>query len=112
MIGYKQMNTVTNEEYEVMKQLFTRYHSLVITMWLEGDYKHTKCSVHSLMTLCNEVINNGQKYPFDKLNRWLGFLQGVLASRGIIEVDIEREITRPLFHSLHTEVIPTFSTSK
>lgn len=35
--------------------------------------------------------------PIDKIARWTGFIQGVLAARGVISVDEERERTRPIF---------------
>jgi len=36
-------------------------------------------------------------FPLDKLGRWVGFVQGVLAANGVLDVDAERERTRPLF---------------
>lgn len=35
--------------------------------------------------------------PDDKLARWTGFIQGVMAARGWLSVDAERERTRPIF---------------
>jgi hypothetical protein len=40
------------------------------------------------------------KLPLMKLNRWLGYIQGVLISRGITTVTEERDWTRPLFKHL------------
>ena len=39
-------------------------------------------------------------YPLLKLNRWLGYIQGVLIERGITTVEAERDWTRPLFRPL------------
>lgn len=36
--------------------------------------------------------------PIDKIARWTGFIQGVLAARGVISVDVERDRTRPIFN--------------
>ncbi|WPH64841.1 hypothetical protein [Vibrio phage vB_VpaP_SJSY21] len=33
-----------------------------------------------------------------KSNRWLGFVQGVLASSGTLDVQLERKRTRPIFN--------------
>lgn len=41
--------------------------------------------------------------PVDKTQRWLGFVQGVLAARGMLDVDAERDRTRPIFHRLYQE---------
>lgn len=37
--------------------------------------------------------------PADKAGRWLGFIQGCLAMRGLISVSEERNFTRPYFTS-------------
>lgn len=36
--------------------------------------------------------------PSDKISRWLGFIQGVLAVRGRLSVIAERDATRSIFH--------------
>jgi hypothetical protein len=66
------------------------------------------CDPEHLIRLCNEVIENHQRYPFDKLCRWMGFVQGVLATQEIIQVEVEREFSRPLLHAIHDYVPPTF----
>ncbi|RWI96406.1 MAG: hypothetical protein EOR22_06505 [Mesorhizobium sp.] len=38
--------------------------------------------------------------PIMKLNRWLGYVQGVLIERGLTTVQAERDWTRPLFRPL------------
>jgi hypothetical protein len=40
------------------------------------------------------------KKPLMKLNRWLGYIQGVLIERGFTTVQEERDWTRPLFRPL------------
>ena len=40
------------------------------------------------------------KLPLMKLNRWLGYIQGVLINEGITTVTIERDWTRPIFRPL------------
>jgi hypothetical protein len=40
------------------------------------------------------------RLPLEKLNRWLGFLQGTVIAEGHTTVDAERDWTRPLFHPL------------
>jgi hypothetical protein len=39
--------------------------------------------------------------PVDKVSRWVGFIQGVLAVRGLLSVAAERDRTRPLFHAAY-----------
>lgn len=50
-----------------------------------------------------ETIIKNKEMPLDKKARWFGFIQGVLTLNGIISVSEEREITRPLFHSVYKE---------
>ncbi len=38
--------------------------------------------------------------PLMKLNRWVGYIQGVLIERGITTVEEERNFTRPLFRPI------------
>lgn len=44
------------------------------------------------------------EYPIDKLNRWLGYIQGNLISRGLTTVDKEREFTRPIFREAYDKL--------
>lgn len=98
----------TDKEYEVLVAIFNRYLEMILNNWDHLFTEFDKCDPSHLRDLCLEVIHDGQSYPFDKLNRWLGFIQGVLCSKGITSVDEEREFTRPLLHSLHDDTIPTY----
>ena len=99
---------MTNDEYDLMRKLFKRYAKMI-----EDNLGYISCvgnktEPEHLLKLCQEVIENGQKYPFDKMNRWLGFVQGVLAVYGVIDVRREQNYTRPLFHKLYGKVAPSF----
>lgn len=106
------MSYATPEQVAVLQELFARYKEAAVTMFMQNDNSHNKCGSDSLIKLCEEAMVNTQKYPYDKLNRWLGFVQGVLAAQGIIDVDVERDYTRPLFHSLQGEWVASFDSSK
>lgn len=100
----------TSIEYKALEDLFLRYKEKVI---LNKEVLLTKslpekCQYKHLLNLINEAYTNGRNYPTDKLHRWLGFTQGVLSVTGIIDVDTEREYTRPLLHSYHTNKIKSF----
>lgn len=45
-----------------------------------------------------QEIKSNRHMPIDKIARWTGFIQGVLAARGLIDVDAERARTRPIFN--------------
>lgn len=53
----------------------------------------------------DDIINI---YPNEVLQQYLGYIQGVLCIAEIINVDEEREFTRPLLHSYHTEKPKSF----
>lgn len=97
------------KEIEVLNILFQRYKDIIISNPDAFNEQQEKCQYDHLIKLCNEAIDNGINYPTDKLNRWLGFIQGILAHANLINVDIERDYTRPLLHSYQNRKPPTFS---
>ena len=94
-------NSVDDQMRNILKQLFRRYMEMVDSNALAFRNLPNKCDTASLENLCQEAIKNMEKYPLDKMNRWLGFVQGVLATQGVITVDGERDFTRPLFNSIN-----------
>lgn len=56
-----------------------------------------------LLKLANEAITRDD-LPFDKLRGWLGYVQGVLIARNQLDMDEERERTRPIFHASYEAV--------
>lgn len=75
--------------------LFSRYASFIRRAGIdEGDPRRT--SLANLAWMCSTGIH--EPMSTDKASRWLGFVQGCLATRGIIDVDDERDYSRKLFH--------------
>lgn len=72
---------------------------LTVAEMEEGD----KTSLANCDWMIDQCLKNATTMPLDKLNRWIGFVQGVLAVRGYLDVDAERERTRPLFHAAYRE---------
>jgi len=98
------------KEVEALKSLFERY--LIKTQESKDIFQlftlPEKCSYDSLIRLLTEAYHNTDNYPTDKMHRWLGFSQGVLAVIGVIDVDEERDFTRPYLHSYHDEKPASF----
>jgi len=94
---------------QALGRVFARYLPLLDSDPPELHGFKAECQGPHLARLCREAIENGHQYPFDKMNRWLGFTQGVLAAAGLVDVNVEREATRPLLHSLHSHDIPSWS---
>lgn len=97
-------------ERESLFILFSRYKKFI------NDYKTPLSLSHipddakytSLIRLVEEAIENGDDYPTDKLHRWLGFTQGVLTAFGILNVNEERNFSRPLLHLFHINEVKSF----
>tara|TARA_R100001132_G_C3273801_1_gene95825 strand:+ start:367 stop:636 length:270 start_codon:yes stop_codon:yes gene_type:complete len=53
-------------------------------------------STHHLLWMLSEISSN-RKMAEAKKHRWLGFIQGVLRCQWVIDVNEERDFTRPLF---------------
>lgn len=87
------------------KAVFARYERL-----LEGSAApdpladDPRLNIENLLWMCREVLTSTPPVPDDKASRWLGFVQGCLAMRGMIDVDAEREFTRPIFHKASEEM--------
>ena len=64
---------------------------------------HPRLSLENLGWICRTIQEKGADLPIDKPSRWLGFVQGCLAMRGLIDVDEERTATRPRFHRAYRE---------
>lgn len=97
------------DRYQIISILFKRYADLALkNAQILDSLPAIKCRSGAVVALCNEAILNGKDYPFDKMNRWLGFTQGVLATAGVIDVDTEREYTRPLLHQLHAQPVLSY----
>lgn len=57
-----------------------------------------------LRWMCSELREKIDIFPTDKISRWVGFIQGVLAAAGELDVMEERDRTRPLFHQAYYEM--------
>ena len=85
--------------------LAARYSAL-INDYKKGDAydplaSNPRLALSNIDWMCRELMQSASSMPVDKMARWLGFIQACLAMRGLIEVDDERDFTRPLFHSAY-----------
>jgi hypothetical protein len=93
--------------------LFERYLQLTRqSSWTEdADNLPKEIRSSHLTWMCVKALENLHVWPEDKLSRWLGYIQGVLAARGIIDVQQERDLSRPLFHAAYSNAdVPIPST--
>ena len=80
-------------------------------------FEHYNCLIDNdsdIKKLIENALENIETYPIDKLNRWLGFVQGYLIFNGFSTVEVERDFTRELFHEAYKNeninIPKTFST--
>ena len=84
--------------------LFTRYAEFIEAARAEAPdllAADARLSLENLLWICREGAARIEELPEDKTSRWLGFVQGCLAMRQIIDVDEERNVSRPLFHEAY-----------
>ena len=82
----------------ILTHLFTRYLKMTIDSPEFGEGDTSREYLISFMIHALNQINN---LPEDKLNRWLGYIQGVLISYNVTTSEIERNYSRPLFHTVY-----------
>ncbi len=63
-----------------------------------AETKDPYASANNLRWMIEHIRTNSQSLPLDKINRWIGYIQGVLAAEGILDVAEERNRTRPIYH--------------
>lgn len=74
--------------------------------WIESDARrrgeiHPEVAdVHDFLVLHARPAAAQPDYPLEKLNRWLGYVQGRMIAAKFTSTDDERERTRPIFKPL------------
>ena len=58
-------------------------------------------SLVHLKWMLHEIGRKIDVWPTDKTSRWIGFIQGSLATKGLLDVNAERARTRPIFHQAY-----------
>ncbi len=58
-------------------------------------------SIRHLNWMIGECRTKLGVWPTDKTSRWIGFIQAGLAHHGLLDVNAERDRTRPFFHEAY-----------
>ena len=74
---------------DVNKILFERYSSI------QSDDPLVQRAINMAKTALNEDMVE------DKQSRWLGFIQGVLIAKNLLDTEEERDFSRPLFQEVY-----------
>lgn len=81
--------------------LFDRYANVIAATPPDAIEEDPRTSLENLAWMCRTGIAEIDTLPEDKLSRWLGFVQGCMVMRGLIDVEVERDVSRPLFHTAY-----------
>lgn len=101
------MVNVNESYYSALAACAERYLNMIKVAIDDNDYwgwsKSTfeRSQAFDLMIFIGEFQREIQnRMPLNKLNRWLGYIQGTLIAWGKTTVNEERDWTRPLFRPL------------
>lgn len=86
--------------HEAAYSVLERYRLTLMTMGIEpiNHADEEPLSLEHIAWMIDTTLSvEAEKWPIDKLSRWLGFIQAVLVMRGVTTVKRERDLTRPLF---------------
>jgi hypothetical protein len=88
--------------HQVNVNLAKRYLEVLLNN--EPQQEEPECTgVDHLISMCRWIITHPDMI-MDKQSRWIGFIQGVMAMRGFLSVQEERDHTRPMFHEAYIEM--------
>lgn len=68
-----------------------------------------KTSAENLSWMLRRLLHESDTFPVDKTGRWIGFVHGVLAMAGFLDVDEVRARSRARFHRAYLatgQIIP------
>jgi hypothetical protein len=113
---YKQVEELENEQqYHQSRCIAIQYAGLLKERLWEHRNEDTepadsKTCVRHLMWMCEQVIEHTgyvpKEWSITKLNRWIGYIQGVMTARGFTTVERERaeykELKVKVLAELHT----------
>lgn len=94
----------------VLKEAFL-FEKSILEKTSEENFKNDvwpdSMKIENITYLIEDIVNDDLEiiniYPNEVLQQYLGCIQGILCVAKIINVDEERDFTRPLLHSYHIE---------
>ncbi len=93
--------------YDALKIMGERYKKMIAPIIDDTRYwgeTYTGMPLDELITFnkfMSDFINGcDDRLPLCKLNRWLGYIQGMIIANDLTTVEMERDFSRPLFRPL------------
>jgi hypothetical protein len=81
---------------EVIKPILERYDLILESLSKEIVCEEDPGTSYAHLRWMIVEMSKGEM-PIDKLNRWLGFIQGIMIERKLLTVPGERNATREIF---------------
>lgn len=105
------MDTGPSPEFERQKKFWEIVKKIRESIFKHGQNRYTKnleperanldsvmpadwVALNHALWMCNEIDDFIREQRWDKVNRWIGFIQGVLWIAGVASIDVSREINR------------------
>jgi len=88
-----------NNLKQAYAKLFKRYNTIA----QENQDEIGSHSANKIMQMGITAISNPDRFPAEKMSRWLGFVQGILWQAGFINLKEERDFSRPLIHKAYKD---------
>lgn len=54
--------------------------------------------------MCKTIKTENHRMPIPKIFKWVGFIEGALWAEGILDVDRQRDASRPLIHAIYSHL--------
>lgn len=84
--------------HEIVRNLFPLTENLIeMEGFVQPEGQQKEVSGLNVNWMAQHILGNAH-LPIDKISRWLGFIQGVLAVRNLLSVKDERDSSRSIFH--------------
>lgn len=88
---------ITDSYYDFLDLAMERYDGMATI----DNYLHDRDATTSLRSFIGLLKDNARnRAPLYKMNRWLGYIQGVLCERKLTDVQTERDWSRPYLRPL------------
>jgi hypothetical protein len=90
---------------EALDKTLSGLHWMLFLQLEQNPVADDGVAEHATYAYALRMVETAQKelgvWPVDKTSRWVGYVQGIMAVRGLLDVQAERDRTRPFFHEAY-----------
>lgn len=85
---------MSNMKNTFYSEICDRYEAILLQV---EDPDQGKAGANHLLWMLSELQDDSNQMSETKRHRWLGYIQGVMVMKNLINVENERNATRPIF---------------